>query len=213
MAATDPRTGPRILGLTGPIACGKSTVGDFLLELGAAERIDADRVVHELSQPGTETTAMIAREFGDDILQADGAVDRGRLGTLVFSDTGALRRLEAITHPAVRRVIRTHLQEYAGTPSGVVVLDAIKLLQSELLEIVDAVWVVTCARDVEMKRLSELRSMAVVEAEARLEAMPPFAHSRVTEVIDNSGTIEELRAQVEAAWQRFLAERRAPLTP
>src|SRR5947209_282339 len=100
MAADSARRAPRNLGITGPIGCGKTTVGDILLELGALERIDADAVVHELERSGTEVTHAVARAFGEDLLGPDGSVDRARLGAIVFRDANELRRLEAIVHPA-----------------------------------------------------------------------------------------------------------------
>lgn len=196
-----PRT-PRILGITGPIGCGKTTVGDILLELGALARIDADAVVHGLMQPGMTTTDEIARAFGRAILRADGAVDRSRLGQIVFNDPSLLTRLEQIVHPAVRAVIRARLHAFAGQ-DGVVVLDAVKLLQSDLLPMVETVWVVRCPPPEEVRRLVELRGMSVEAAQARIRVQPSFEHPRVTRVIDNNGTRAELRATVETAWNTF----------
>jgi dephospho-CoA kinase len=206
VAAAGAKPAPRILGLTGPIGCGKSTVGDILLQLGVTERIDADQVVHELMAAGTETTRSIATAFGDDVLRDDGSVDRIRLGRVVFSDGDALRRLESITHPAVRRLIRERLHHYSERE--VVVIDAIKLLQSDLLPLVEAVWVVRCARDAQIARLTEIRRMPREQAESRIAAMPRFESERVTEVIENSRSMDELRSRVEAAYQRFLSQPR-----
>ena len=204
--ATEPaRTAPRILGLTGPIACGKTTVGNILLELGAVERIDADAVVHELMRPGTAVAQRILERFGPEVLRPDGSVDRRRLGEIVFSDERALRELEAIVHPAVRERIRARVEERAGG-NGVMVIDAVRLLQSELLELCDAVWVVRCSAAVSMHRLTEDRGMSRQAAEARLRAQPVFEHPRVTLVLDNGGTRESLRAQVEEAWRSLLSE-------
>lgn len=203
MATRPARAATRILGLTGPIACGKSTVGDILLELGAIERIDADAIVHGLMVAGTETTARIREEFGAQVLRADGSIDRAALGQIVFDDPVALRRLEGIVHPAVRQRVRAGLYELSGR-EGVVVVDAVRLLQSELLELCDAVWVVQCRRKVELDRLMMNRRMARAAAEARLAAQPAFDHPRVTLVIDNSASLEGLRRQVVAGWQDLL---------
>lgn len=205
MGRDNPESAPSILGLTGPIGCGKTTVGDILLGLGALERIDADRVVHTLMSPGTETTEAIRQVFGGDIVDAAGGIDRHRLGTIVFSDGAALSRLEEIVHPAVRRTIRQRIEALRGR-DGVVVIDAVKLMQSDLLPLVHAVWVVTCDEDVELHRLIEKRGMEREDACARLAARPSFDDPRVTRVITNSGSLEDLQRQVETAWREFVRE-------
>jgi len=194
---------PRILGLTGPIACGKSTVGDLLLELGALERIDADQAVHQLMLSGTPTTGQIRSTFGPQVINPDGSVDRTALGELVFADSQALARLEAIVHPAVRQVIHSRLAD-VSQHTDIVVVDAVKLLQSELLELCDAVWVVCCSADTQMRRLRETRHMTEAAAQSRIAAQPSFDHTRVTTVIDNSGSREDLRREVEQAWSALI---------
>jgi dephospho-CoA kinase len=200
VAAAGQVSGRRLLGLTGPIACGKTTVGDTLLTLGALERIDADRVVHALMARGTPTTQAIADAFGAQLLLPDGGVDRKRLGEIVFADAAALRRLEAITHPAVREEIRRRVHDL-GDRDGVVVVDAVKLLQSDLLPMMDAVWVVQCPPEEEMRRLTTLRGMTSEEAGNRLAAQPPFDHPAVTAVIQNAASLEQLRDAVGEAWR------------
>jgi len=201
----DPRREARdtfVLGLTGPIACGKTTAGDILLELGAGERIDADIVTHELMLAGTETSEAIRERFGDDVMQPDGNVNRGHLASVVFEDHAALETLEAIAHPAVCRVIRNRLASLAGQ-GGVVVVDAVKLLQSELVTLCREVWIIDCNAETQMRRLMENRGMAVEDAKARLEAQPSFEHDVVSRTIDNSGTIYDLRRGLEHAWQEL----------
>ena len=154
MAARDSRKSARVLGLTGPIACGKSTVGDLLLEMGVLERIDADLVVHDLLASDGPASRAVGAEFGPGVTRADGGVDRARLGELVFADPTALVRLERILHPAVRSVIRARVQELESR-DGVIVIDAVKLLQSELLALADVVWVVRCRPEEQMQRLTE----------------------------------------------------------
>jgi len=193
---------PRILGLTGPIACGKTTVGGLLLRLGALSRIDADAVVHELMVVNTPVTAAIQDRFGPNVIAPDGRVDRGQLGKVVFGDPAALRDLEAIVHPEVRAEIRRRVESYANQ-DGVVVVDAVKLLQSDLLPLCEAVWVVHCAREVEMARLVDLRGLSPDAARHRLGAQPIFDSPAVTAVIDNSGSLTELESHVDAAWEAF----------
>jgi dephospho-CoA kinase len=202
MDRRDPGATPRILGLTGPIGCGKTTVGDLLGELGALERIDADRVVHELMAAGTATSREVGRAFGPEALKADGSVDRAALARIVFADAVARTRLEAIVHPAVRRAIRQRIEELKGR-RGIVVVDAVRLLQSDLLPLCDWVWVVRCDEGEQRRRLRENRGMDEESIEGRLAAQPSFDHPRVTRVIDNSGSVEELRRQVERMWSEL----------
>jgi dephospho-CoA kinase len=204
VAAKHPETAPRILGLTGPIACGKTTVGAILLDLGALARIDADEVVHELMEAGTATTCHVERAFGTAVIAASCAVDRAALGARVFADPEALRRLEDIVHPAVRSAIRGRIERFAGR-EGVVILDAVKVLQSDLADLCMAVWVVQCPREEELRRLTEDRAMSPQEAGDRIAAQPAFDDPRVSAVIDNSGSLEQLRAEVGRWWAEFTA--------
>lgn len=205
MVRRDTQAAPFVLGLTGPIGCGKTTFGDMLLELGALERIDADRVVHELMARDDRLVAEVTDAFGPEILNPDGSVNRPALGRIVFGDNAKLRLLEAITHPAVRREVRRRLEAYAGMP-GVVVVDAVKLLQSNLLPLMDAVWVVRCPPGEERRRLTEDRGMDPEDAEARLRAQPSFEHPSVTRVINNNASLMELRENVSNAWAELRRE-------
>lgn len=195
---------PLILGLTGPIACGKTTVGTILLQLGALARIDADQIVHRLYEPGMPVSREIAAAFGPEMLAPDGSVDRGRLGDVVFGHPEQLRRLEGIVHPAVRAAVRQELAQYHGKP-GVVVIDAVRLLQSDLLPLCDAVWVVQCPEEAELRRLRRNRGLDEAAARARLAAQPSFDHPAVTRIIHNDGTRQALRAEVELAWTDLTA--------
>jgi dephospho-CoA kinase len=188
---------PFRIGLTGNIACGKSTVGKLLEARGAAY-IDADRLVHQLLEPGTPETARIAERFGAEILTADGRVDRQKLGAIVFADPAALKDLEAILHPGVRALIR---QAMAAATEPLVVVDAIKLFESGLYKELDTAWVVTCPRAEQLRRLTEDRGLTPEQAALRIDA-----HGSQEEkvrlanvVIDNGGTLAETERQVDAA--------------
>jgi dephospho-CoA kinase len=174
-----------------------------LLELGALERIDADRIVHALVAPGTPVTQRVRENFGDGVIGEDGAVDRRRLADIVFADPERLRTLEAITHPAVRDSIRERLAELDGQ-DGVVVVDAVRLLQSDLLSLTEEVWVVTCAPRTQLQRLTETRHMMADEAHARMQAQPSFDHPRVARIFQNDGSRQELRQCLEDAWSSFI---------
>jgi len=153
--------------------------------------------------PGTDTTSRIEDVFGKSVIAADGSVDRARLARQVFADHESLRRLESIVHPAVRRAIRGRLDSLDGE-DGVVVIDAVRLLQSDLLSLVEQVWVVTCSRETQLQRLTTMRGMTSEDAERRLLAQPSFDHPRVSRVIENSGSQEDLRRRAKAAWESFL---------
>lgn len=196
---------PYILGLTGNIASGKTTVGLMLLELGAFTYEDADQVVHELYLPGRPLVERLAEAFGPSVVGPDGGIDRQRLGQLVFGDPATLRRLEAIVHPAVQEALVARLRRIP--PEGVGVLDAVKLVESGYAPLCHAVWVVTCPEEIQFRRLVEQRGLSPEEARARLAAQPPLAPklAAASEVIPNDGSLDRLREQVTAVWQRFRA--------
>jgi dephospho-CoA kinase len=185
--------------LTGNIACGKSTVGRLLAERYQADYIDADALVRERYAPDTPETAAIARRFGSNLRQADGTIDRRRLGDLVMADPNARRDLERILDPAVRRALTQRIEQ-ARAP--VVVLDAIRLIESGLAERCDAVWVVTCPRDLQLQRLRTSRGFSQAQAEVRVDAQSPQDEkiARATTLIANDGSLTHLEQRVAAAW-------------
>ena len=189
------------IGLTGNIACGKSTVGELLVERGA-QYVDADRLVHALMEPGTPENAAIVARFGPTVRDAEGRIDRRALGALVWSDPAALRDLEAILHPGVRAVVGRRLE---ATTAPVIVVDAIKLIEGGLYRQMDAVWVVTCPRAEQVRRLVETRNLTVAEAEARIGAQGPQEDKvrHATVVIQNDSTLADLERQVDAAWRQL----------
>jgi dephospho-CoA kinase len=197
---------PRILGITGNIACGKTAVGKMLLELGAERYIDADAVVHGLYLSGQPIAVQVAQAFGPQVLAPDGSVDRKALGAIVFQDTGAMRRLESIVHPAVGQAIVNELA--AGSPGGIAIIDAVKLLEGGSGAFCQSKWMVICTEEEELARLMSRNNLSRDEALARLRAQPPVKPrlALVDEVIDNSGSLEETRRQVAAAFERFLKQ-------
>jgi dephospho-CoA kinase len=187
---------PYRIGLTGNIACGKSTVGRLLVERGA-EYVDADRLVHALMEPGTPEYGRIVERFGQDVVAEDGRIDRPKLGGIVFADPAALRDLEAILHPGVRAEIRRRM---AASTAPTMVVDAIKLLESGLAREMDAVWVVTCPRAEQVRRLMVERGLSEEQAEIRIAAQTSQEEKarQATVVIDNGGTLADTVRQVEA---------------
>ena len=194
------------IGVTGPIATGKSTVDRMLRALGASPVIDGDLVVHELYRDSGELRERLVALFGPAILGPDGAIDRRALGARVFGDPAALRRLEEVVHPAVRAEIRRRLDE--TPPDAVAVVDAVKLLQGDMAHLCTARWWVAASREEQLRRLIELRHFSPEDAERRLAAQPCLEDWRdqVDLVIDNSGTLDETRRQVEAAWRALVGE-------
>jgi dephospho-CoA kinase len=197
---------PAVIGLTGNIAVGKSTVASMLAEWGAWV-LNADKLAHELMSPGTDVHQSIIERFGGaQVLSApedpQSAIDRRALGDIVFRDPAALRALEEIVHPAV---VAETLQRLAACTAEVAVIEAIKLLEAQMQRYCDAVWVVTATREQQIERLMQTRGLTKDEAAVRIEAQPPAADkiARADVVIDNSGSIEATRAQVMAAWQRI----------
>lgn len=192
---------PFVIGLTGNIATGKSVVARMLADWGA-EAIDADRVAHAVMRPGTPAHAAIVERFGAQVLRDDGTIDRARLGNRVFSDSRALADLEEIVHPAVIRRVQRCIEE---TPAAVVVVEAIKLIESGMAETCDAVWVTICPPEERVRRLVEERGTSRADARQRVAAQPPQSEkvARADVVIDTDGDLASTRAQVEAAWSEL----------
>ncbi len=195
-----------LIGLTGNIACGKSAVSEILRQHGAFT-IDADKVVHSLMQPGGTIYGPVVEAFGTEILgeaptSEAPAIDRRKLGEIVFADPVQLRRLEEISHPRVRVEILRLISE-ATAP--VIVLDAIKLLENGLDQATDSVWVVTCPPEIQLARLMHRNNFSLEEAHLRMQAQPPQAEkiARANVVIDNGGDLSETVRQVEQAWRQI----------
>lgn len=192
------------MGLTGGVASGKSTVSAVLRELGAVV-IDADVLAREVVAPGTEGLAEVVAAFGEQVLTADGQLDRPAMGALVFGDEQARRRLEAIIHPRVRE--RAAELEAAAGPDAVVVHDIPLLAETGQAATFDAVVVVDVPVEVQVERMVELRGMTAEEARARIAAQASPAQRRAiaTHVVDNTGTLEDLRDQVTEVFESLVA--------
>jgi len=201
----------RVVGLTGGIGTGKSTVARMLAELGAVV-IDSDAIVHELQAPGTPLLAQIADAFGPDVLRPDGSLDRAALGERVFRDPEARKRLNAIVHPAVGRESLRRLDAARAAGAPLVVLDIPLLFETRLHGTasranlgVEAVVVVYAPRELQIRRQLERNGYGRAEAERRVDAQLPIEEKRrlADHVIDNTGTLEETRARVHALYERL----------
>ncbi|MDQ3656153.1 MAG: dephospho-CoA kinase [Chloroflexota bacterium] len=193
---------PFVVGVTGNIACGKSTVVAMLAELGAVA-IDADTVYHELIVPEAPLWRALVSRYGDTIVGEDGAISRHQLGSIVFSDPNVLAELDRLTHPAVVAEIRRRLD---GIGTGVVAIDAVKLLESGIDAYCDLVWLVVCDPDQQIQRLMARNGLSQADAERRIRAQPAIAPKlhRADVVIDTSGTLASTRCQVEDAWRHHI---------
>jgi dephospho-CoA kinase len=187
------------VGLTGGIGSGKSEVSRRLAEAGAVV-IDADRIAREVVEPGTEGLAGVVAEFGDGVLRPDGALDRERLGEIVFADAERLKALNAIVHPLVGR--RSAELFEAAPPDAVVVYDVPLLAENDLAGFYDIVVVVDAPTQTQVQRLTGARGMSEEQARARIAAQATREKRRALAdiVIDNSGDITALDRQVTALW-------------
>lgn len=198
-----------VIGLTGGIAAGKSAVAARLSELGAVV-IDADALAREVVEPGTPGLAAIAARFGSEVLDADGALDRARLGAIVFGDDVARADLNAIVHPEVRRRYDELVAEaFARDPDAIVVYDVPLLAEARAASDFGLVIVVDAPADVRLERLVALRGMDREQARARIAAQISDEERRAMAdvVIDSSGTIAHTMEQVDALWERLVAQR------
>ena len=193
-----------VLGITGNIASGKSTIVKYLVELGATH-IDADVVYRELVAAGQPLLAKLADHFGDSIIAEDGSLDRSKLGTIVFSDPEKLKQLDELTHPTVIAEIDARVER--ADSDQIVVIDAVKLIESGHAEHCDEVWVVTIVTEVQVARLTKRNILSEVEARRRISSQAPMEPklARADRVIDNSGTLDHTRSQALNAWTAFLA--------
>ncbi|KAB2972208.1 dephospho-CoA kinase [Streptomyces sp. SS1-1] len=197
------------VGLTGGIGAGKSEVSRLLVEHGAV-LIDADRIAREVVAPGTPGLAAVVEAFGEDVLAADGSLDRPRLGAIVFADPERLAVLNSIVHPLVGA--RSRELEEAAAGDAVVVHDVPLLTENGLAPLYDLVIVVDAGPDTQLDRLTRLRGMTEEDARARMAAQATREQRRAIAdiVIDNDVPLEELRRRVKDVWEELV--RRAHAT-
>jgi phosphopantetheine adenylyltransferase/dephospho-CoA kinase len=204
-----------VIGLTGGIASGKSTVSDILRELGSVV-IDADRVGHRSYEPGTPGFQKVVNAFGHDIVSGDGTIDRRVLGGKVFGAPGEMERLNAIVWPEIRNLIQDEIAQIrVRDPESVIVLEAAVLIEAGWQDLCDEVWVVGTTIRTAVERLKQRNALTEDAAMARINSqMSARERSEHADVkIDNSGTEEQLRARVERAWKQLekrLADRQQP---
>lgn len=192
-----------IIGLTGGIASGKSTVSAYLAELGAII-IDADKIAHEIMEKGKTAYWQVIEAFGREILAENGEIDRSRLGKIVFNNLEKKKILEEITHPQVIREMREKIEEYRAE-NKVIVLDVPLLFEAGLDSMVDETWVVYVDRETQLQRLIARDGLSYEEANKRIQAQMSLEKKRVLAdfVINNKGNIEDLKRQVLLKWREI----------
>jgi dephospho-CoA kinase len=192
----------RVIGLTGGIASGKSTVAGMLAAKGAWI-VDADQLARRVVCPGSPALSEIVRSFGPEVIAADGALDRSRLADLVFADESARQRLNAIVHPGVLELSREEIREAQVAGAGIVVYDVPLLFETQRQAEFDGTLVVWVEAQTQVLRLRLRSDLSESEAEARIASQMPLERKRELAdwVIDNSGSLEETQELVDALWR------------
>jgi dephospho-CoA kinase len=195
-----------VIGLTGGIASGKSAVSARLAEKGALV-IDADKVGHEAYAPDSDCYRDVIAAFGKDIVAVDGQIDRKALGAKVFGAPEQRKRLEGIVWPWMRRTMEQRLAALRSDGVWVVVLEAAVLLEAEWTPLVDQVWVVIASRVIARERVVQRNGLTPEQADQRIAAqLTNDERSAAADVIiENDGTLDELRERVDAAWDTLTA--------
>ncbi len=193
-----------VIGLTGGIASGKSTVARFFRDQEIPV-LDADVLGHRTYEPGTDTFAAVVAAFGQDLVAADGTIDRRVLGGKVFGKPDELKRLTDVVWPGIRKLASEALSEYETAGNHLVVLEAAVLFEAGWEDLVDEVWVVVVEPEVAVERLAARNGLEPEAARARIASQLSNAEriGRANVVIENNGTLEALGAAIEGAWKQL----------
>ena len=194
----------RVIGLTGGIGSGKSTVSRFLAELGARV-VDADKIGHQSYQPGTDSWRDLVQTFGRDILAQNETIDRQKLAAIVFSQPEELKIFNAIVHPRMYKIAEKQIEEFRRQGVKVIVLDAPILFETNWTPLVDEVWVVVADEPHVIGRATARSGLNSEQIKSRIRAQMSNEDriKRADAVIYNNGTAEELREKVNELWQRL----------
>jgi len=195
----------KVIGLTGGIGSGKSTVAQFLAELGAVV-LDADKVGHVAFKLGTEAWREVVAAFGRQILTPDGEIDRRKLGEVVFGNPEALLRLNQIMHPQIGKMVKAQFEEYRRQGVRVVVLEIPLLLETGGTSLVDEVWVTVASESTVLRRLEERSGLSRQQSLARIRSQMSNEErvKHADEVINNDDSLDELKAKVKELWQKLV---------
>jgi len=200
-----------VVGLTGNIGSGKSTVARNFKELGARV-VDADQVGRDVVAPGTPALQKIVQYFGPGILQPDGTLDRPQLAQIVFNDADALKQLNSMTHPAIGDVLAKAIADYKNNPdTPLLIIEAAVLIESGLYKLVDEIWLVTVNKTTQIQRVMQRDSATAAQVASRLASQLPQEDILpcAARVIDNSGAPEDTLKQVRQIWSEVLDRRQA----
>ena len=194
----------KVIGLTGGIGSGKSTVAQFLAELGAVV-LDADKVGHVAFKPGTEAWREVVAAFGRQILTPDGEIDRRKLGEVVFGNPEALLRLNQIMHPQIGKMVKAQLEEYRRQGVKIVVFEIPLLLETGGASLVGEVWVTVASESTVLRRLEERSGLSGQQSLARIRSQMSNEErvKHADEVINNDGSLDELKAKVKELWGKL----------
>lgn len=196
----------KVIGFTGGIGSGKTTITQYLTELGAVI-IDADKVGHEAFEPDTEIWREVVNAFGAHILAPDNKIDRKKLGSIVFGDPDALSRLNGIMHPRMFDMMKVRIEEYRQQGVDVVVIEAAVLIEANWTPLADEVWVATAPETAVLDRLEKQRGMDKEQTLARIRSQltseERTKHADV--IINNEGSLDELKAKIGQLWERLHA--------
>jgi len=192
----------KVIGLTGGIGSGKSTVSQFLSELGATV-LDADKVGHQCYQPGTEARKDVVDAFGEEIIAPDESIDRKKLGAIVFGDPEALIRLNQIMHPRMYDMMADQIEEYRLGGVEVVVLDAAVLFEGGWTPLVDEIWITVASEPTVVQRVRERTGLPEEQIRSRIRSQLSNEErkEKADLVISNDGGLDELREKVEELWK------------
>lgn len=194
----------KVIGLTGGMATGKSTVASLLRQLGA-KVIDADQIAREILQPGQEAWKEIVAAFGPEILREDNNIHREKLRKIIFQDEKARKRLDAITHPRIRTLAQERMQQFAAKGAEIIVYEAPLLFENQVHLWLRPVILVACDLATQKQRLEERDGLGEEEIQRHLEAQMTLEEKKKLAdfVIENSGDLEELKRQVKEVWEKI----------
>jgi len=196
----------KVIGLSGGIGSGKSTVSQLLVGLGAVI-IDSDKVGHEVFKPGTEAWREVVDAFGRQVLKADGEIDRNKLGKIVFDSSESRTLLNQIMHPRMYELVKAQLEDYRQQGVGVAVVEAPLLVEAGWASLVDEVWVTVAPESTVVKRMKGRSGLSEAETLARIRSQLS-SEERVRHadlVIDTDCSLDELKAKVKELWKRDIA--------
>ena len=196
-----------IIGLTGSIASGKSTVSNMLKEQGFPI-VDADLVARKVVEPGSATLQEISAEFGSEIIQRDGSLNRQKMGEWIFNDPELRKKLNNIIHPAIRKEMLSERDELVQEGYETIIMDIPLLFESQLQHFVDKILVVSVTEENQFSRLMERNGLSEIEAKARIQSQLPMAVKiqGADAVIFNDGTIEETKQQLMEILSRWTGQ-------